>query len=84
MWANSFLLSLAEETEIGDCRKKFKKKGFGGKINLSNYTIQKGIKHLEKNNIEEAEILFKKAMNESPELGMAYKYLGDIKYLKEI
>ena len=37
--------------------------------------------HLKNNNFDEAEKLFKKAINESPDFGMPYKYLGDIKYL---
>tara|TARA_Y100000022_G_scaffold199800_1_gene213182 strand:+ start:1200 stop:2249 length:1050 start_codon:yes stop_codon:yes gene_type:complete len=86
LWANSFLLSLAEQTEDWDYAEKKAKdlkkiKGFSDKVNLSNYTLQKGIVHLEKKNISEAEKLFKKAISESPEFGMPYKYLGDIKHL---
>ncbi len=85
IWANEFLLSLAEETEQWDYAEKkardLKKiKGFDRKINLSNYTLQKGIVHLEDNNLSEAEVLFRKAISESPEFGMPYKYMGDIKY----
>ena len=47
---------------------------------MSKYTLQKGIKHLKDNNLLEAEKLFRKAITESPEFGMPYKYLGDIKY----
>ena len=47
---------------------------------MSKYTLQKGIIHLKDNNLQEAEILFRKAITESPEFGMPYKYLGDIKY----
>ena len=47
---------------------------------MSKYTLQKGIIHLKDNNLSEAEILFRKAITESPEFGMPYKYLGDIKY----
>ena len=84
-WANSFLLSLAEETEDWDYAEKkaidLKKiKGHDIKVNLSKYTLQKGVMFLEKNNVFEAEKLFKKAVSESPDLGMSYKYLGDIKY----
>tara|TARA_B100000674_G_scaffold328183_1_gene273882 strand:+ start:91 stop:1146 length:1056 start_codon:yes stop_codon:yes gene_type:complete len=85
LWANEFLLSLAEETEDWDYAEKrardLKKiKSFDGKVNLSKYTLQKGIRHLEKNNFKESENLLKKAINESPEFAMPYKYLGDIKY----
>ena len=85
MWANEFLLSLAEETEQWDYAEKkardLKKiKGFDREINLSNYTLQKGIVHLKDNNLSEAEILFRKAISESPEFGTPYKYMGDIKY----
>ena len=84
MWANEFLLSLAEETEQDYAEKKArdlkKIKGFDREINLSNYTLQKGIVHLKDNNLSEAEILFRKAISESPEFGTPYKYMGDIKY----
>ena len=85
LWANVFLLSIAEETEDwGYAEKKAKNlkkiKGFEGELNLSKYTLQKGVMHLEKNNIHEAEKLFRKAISESPEFGMPYKYLGDIKH----
>ena len=85
LWANEFLLSLAEETEQWDYAEKkainIKKiKGYNREINLSYYTLQKGIIHLKDNNLPEAEILFRKAISESSEFGMPYKYLGDIKY----
>ena len=85
IWANEFLLSLAEETEHWDYAEKkardLKKiKGYHKEINLSSYTLQKGIVHLKDNNFSEAEILFRRAISESPEFGMPYKYMGDIKY----
>ena len=36
--------------------------------------------HLKENNLIEAERLFRKVVNESPDFAMPYKYLGDIKY----
>ena len=87
LWANEFLLSLAEETEDWDYAEKkaldLKKiKNFNGEVNLSNYTLQKGVRNLEKSNVSEAEELFRKAIDESPEFAMPYKYLGDIKHSK--
>ena len=84
LWANEFLLSLAEKTEDWDYAEKkardLKKiKSFEGEVNLSNYTLQKGVRYFEENNASEAEKLFRKAINESPEFAMPYKYLGDIK-----
>lgn len=86
LWANSFLLSLAEQTEDWDYAVKkakdlIKIKGFDNKINLSEYTLQKGVMHLKDGNISKAEELFRKAINESPKFGMPYKYLGDINHL---
>ena len=83
LWASSFLLSIAEKTEDWDyaenkAKELQKIKGFNDKVDLSIYTLQKGIKHLKNNNIEEAEILFRKAINDSPNYGLPYKYLGDI------
>ena len=85
LWANEFLLSIAEETEDWDYAEKKAKdlkkvKGFDAEVNLSKYTLQKGIMQLEKNNFNESEKLFRKAISESPEFAMPYKYLGDIKY----
>ena len=85
LWANVFLLSIAEENEDWDYAEKKAKdltkiKGYDGKVNLSKYTLQKGVMYLEQNNMSEAEKLFRKAIEESPEFGMPYKYLGDIKY----
>ena len=85
LWANEFLLSLAEETKDWDYAEKkardLKKiKGFDSEVDLSKYTLQKGVIHLEKNNYAESEKLFRQAISESPEFAMPYKYLGDIKY----
>ena len=87
LWANEFLLSLAEETEDWDYAEKkardLKKiKVFDGEINLSKFTLQKGIVYLEDNNLLESEKLFKRAISESPDFAMPYKYLGDINYTK--
>ena len=84
LWANEFLLSLAEETEDWDYAEKKAKdlkkiKGYEGDVNLSKYTLQKGLIHLEKNNLIDAERLFREVVNESPDFAMSYKYLGDIK-----
>ena len=54
LWANEFLLSLAEETEDWDYAEKkaerFKKiKGFGGDVNLSRYTFTKRSNSFRKN-----------------------------------
>ena len=69
LWANEFLLSLAEETEDWDYAEKkardLKKiKVFDGEINLSKFTLQKGIVYLEDNNLLESEKLFKRAISE--------------------
>ena len=86
LWANLFLLSLAEQTEDWDYAEKKAKelkktKDFNENINLSKYTLKKGISYLQDNNLEDAEKLFRKAISESPDFGMPYKYLGDIKHL---
>ena len=85
LWANKFLLSVAEDIEDWDYAEKkaidLKKiKSFKGKVNLSKYTLQKGVRYLKNNNFSESEKLFRKAINESPKFAMPYKYLGDIKY----
>ena len=84
LWACSFLLMIAEKTEDWDYAEKKAKelqklKEFTDKIDLSLYTLQKGVKYLKDNNIEEAENFFRKAINDSPNYGLPYKYLGDIK-----
>jgi lipopolysaccharide biosynthesis regulator YciM len=86
-WASSFLLDIAEKTEDWDyaenkAKELQKIKGFNDNIDLSIYTLQKGVKHLKNNDIEEAETLFRKAINDSPNYGLPYKYLGDINNIK--
>jgi len=85
-WAFSFLLSIAERTEDWDYAEEKAKdlkslKEFSGNINLSFFTIQKGLMHLKNKDIEKAETLFRKAIKDSPNYGLSYKYLGDIKHL---
>ena len=87
LWASSFLLSIAEKTEDWDyaenkAKELQKIKGFNDNIDLSIYTLQKGVKYLKNNDIEKAETLFKKAINDSPNYGLPYKYLGDINNIK--
>ena len=86
LWANSFLLSLAEKNKDWDYAEKkakdlLKIKEYSDEINLSYYILQKGIVQLDKGNHLEAEELFRSLINDSPNYGMPYKYLGDIKYL---
>ena len=86
-WAFSFLLMIGEKTEDWDYAEKKAKEmqkieGSNYKADLSVYTLQKGVKNLKNNNIEEAENLFRKAINDSPNYGLPYKYLGDIKNIK--
>ena len=55
-----------------------KLKSFRGLINLSKYTFEKGVKYFKNNEIVEAETLFRKAISDSPDFGLPYKYLGNI------
>ncbi len=87
MWANSFLLSLAERMQDWSYAEKkakdlLKIKGFKGEINLAKYTLQRGRMQFEEGNINEAESLLRKAINDSPEFGLSYKFLGDIMHSK--
>ena len=82
-WASSFLLSIAEKTEDWDyaevkAKELSKLKSFNGEINLSKYTLKKGVELLKNNKLESAEKLFRKAIRDSPNYGLPYKYLGDI------
>jgi len=77
------LLSIAEKTEDWDYAEKIavellKFKSFKGLVNLSKYTMEKGVKHLKNNEFAEAESLFRRAISEAPDFGLSYKYLGDI------
>ena len=85
IWATSFLLSIAEKTEDWDyaetvAKELLRLKPFKGLVNLSKYTLEKGVKHLKNNELVEAESLFRKAVSDSPDFGIPYKYLGDIMY----
>ena len=83
LWANSFLLSIAEKMEDWDYAEKKardlqKIKEFDGLINLSKYTFEKGVQSLKGKDTKDAENLFRKAISDSPEFGLPYKYLGKI------
>jgi len=85
-WANSFLLSISEKMEDWDYAELKaielqKIKGFNEPINLSKYTLKKGLEYFKNNDMTEAEILFRKAIKESPNFGLPYRYLGDIMHL---
>ena len=86
IWATSFLLSIAEKTKDWDYAEKIAKelqklKSFHGLINLSKYTLEKGITHFNNNEPVEAEIFFRKAISDAPDFGIPYKYLGNIMHL---
>ena len=86
LWATTFLLSIAEKIEDWDYAEKIAKeleklKSYRGTINLSKYILEKGVKHLKNNELVEAESLFRKAISDSPDFGLPYKYLGDIMHL---
>ena len=85
LWANLFLLSLAEKSNDWDyaeqkARDLSKISAYKDKINFSNYTLQRGKMNLESGNLLEAENLFRKAINDSPDFGAPYKFLGNIKH----
>ena len=82
-WANLFLLSLAEKMKDWEYAEQKAKelqkiKSFNGSINLSKYTLEKGIQMFKEKEIVEAEKLFRKAIKDAPNFGLPYKFLGDV------
>jgi len=88
IWANMFLLSIAEKTEDWDYAENkandlMKIKSFNkSKINLSKYALQKGIEHFKNDDFDKAEKIFRKTINDSAEFGLPYKFLGEIYHSK--
>jgi len=84
-WALLFLLGISEKTEDWDYAKekaRILQKISGNKADLSilaKYIVNKGIDKINNNAFEEAETLLNKAINQAPDYGLPYKYLGDIR-----
>ena len=74
LWANVFLLSIAEEIEDWEYAEKKAKdlkktKGYEDEINLSKYTLQKGIIHLNNNNLLRQKYFLEKQLPNHLSLG---------------
>ena len=83
-WAITFLLNIGEKIEdwdyAADKAKQLQKIiGVSDTNILSKYIVYKSKEKIKQNDFEAAKSLLDKAINQSPELGLPYKYLGDIK-----
>jgi len=83
-WALSFLLNIGEKTEDWDyaedkVKKLQKISGASDLSILSKYIVNKSIDRINNKDFEEAEYLLNKAMGQTPDYGLPYKYLGDIR-----
>jgi len=83
-WALSFLLCIGEKREEWDyaedkARKLQKISGASDLSILSKYIVNKSIDRINNNAFDEAETLLNKAINQAPDYGLPYKYLGDIR-----
>jgi len=83
-WALSFLLSVGEKKEdwdyAEDKARQLQKISGGTDLSiLSKYIVNKSIDSINKNAFEEAESLLNKAINQAPDYGLPYKYLGDLR-----
>ena len=83
-WAISFLLDIGEKIEDWDyaenkARQLQKISDNSDAINLAKYIVYKGIDKINDGAFVEAESLLNKAISSSPEFGLPYKFLGDIK-----
>jgi lipopolysaccharide biosynthesis regulator YciM len=83
-WAITFLLNIGEKLEDWDYATDKAKQlqkiiGVSDSNNLAKYIVYKSKEKIKQNNFKEAESLLDKAISQSPEFGLPYKYLGDIK-----
>ena len=83
-WALLFLMNIGEKTEDWDyaedkARRLQKISGDSDLSILSKYIVNKSIDRIKSDAFEEAESLLKKAIDQAPNYGLPYKYLGDIK-----
>ena len=83
-WAITFLLNIGEKIEDWDYATDKAKQlqkiiGVSDSNNLAKYIVYKSKEKIKQNNYKEAESLLDKAISQSPEFGLPYKYLGDIK-----
>ena len=83
-WALSFLLNIGEKTEDWDyaedkVKKLQKISGASDLSILSKYIVNKSIDRINNKDFEEAEYLLNKAIGQTPDYGLSYKYLGDIR-----
>ena len=82
-WAVEFLLSLAEQEQDWDqaadrARQLQKLTGTQDPNELARYMVFKGLESMKQGQQDEARSFFEKAMKQAPELGLPYRYLGDV------
>ena len=83
LWALGFLLSMAEKVEDWDQAAEWTKRiqkitGKQGSADIARFQVYKGLEKLKNGLTEEARSFFEKAVKSSPDLGLAYQYLGDV------
>ena len=86
-WALTFLLGLAEKIKDWDyaedkAKKLQKVTGIYNNEELARYLVFRSEEKINKNQFEDAESLLNDALKKSPEFGLPYKYLGEIKMAK--
>ena len=82
-WAVEFLLSLSVQEKNWDqaadrARQLQKLTGNKNPNELTIYTIYKGLEKMKQDKKNEAKSFFEKAIKQAPELGLSYRYLGDV------
>jgi len=85
-WAVSFLLKMSEMIEDWDSATEefiqLQKINNNQDFNqLTKYLVYKGRDEIKNGDLHNAELLFNKAIKKTPEFGLPYKYLGDIKMI---
>ena len=82
-WAVEFLLSLSVQEKNWDqaadrTRQLQKLTGNKNPNELIIYTVYKGLEKMKQEKKNEAKSFFEKAIKQAPELGLSYRYLGDV------
>ena len=83
LWALIFLVRIAETNQNWDEAASWTKQmqkvtGKNNEDAVAKFDVYKGLDRLKKGQLDEAKSFFQKAVKASPELGLSYRYLGDV------
>ncbi len=83
LWSLNFLVEIAKENQNWDEAASWTKQlqkvtGKKNKNDEARFDVYRGLDCLNNSQLEEAKVLFQKAIKTSPNFGLGYRYLGDV------